>query len=156
MVDRLLIERKLGKIEVYLRELQSAQVKSLEEFRRNVVTKRFVERQLELCVEQMIDICKHLVAGLDLPEPETYAGCFDILAGAGVVPENHLTVFKSMARFRNLLIHGYDDVDDAVTYGIFTGRLGDFTMFASAIRDYLRKDSTQDCPNRERMHREGH
>jgi len=137
MVDRLLVERKLGKIEAYLRELQSVQVKNLEEFKSNVVTKRFIERQLELCVEQMIDVCKHLVAGLDLPEPETYAGCFDILAGAGVVPEQHLAVFKSMARFRNLLIHGYDDIDDAVTYGIFTGRLGDFTAYTTAIRGYL-------------------
>jgi len=143
MVDRLLIERKLGKIETYLRELQSAQVKNLEAFKRDVVTKRFVERQLELCVEQMIDICKHLVAGLDLPQPETYAGCFDILAGAGVVPEQHLAVFKSMARFRNLLIHGYDDVDDAVTYGILTSRLGDFTTFAVAIRGYLLRDNSQ-------------
>ena len=137
MVDRLLVERKLGKIETYLRELQSVQVTSLEEFKRNVVTKRFIERQLELCVEQMIGVCKHLVAGLDLPEPETYAGCFDILAGAGVVPEQHLAVFKSLARFRNLLIHGYDNVDDAVTYGIFTVRLSDFTTFIAAIRGYL-------------------
>lgn len=143
MVDRLLIERKLSKIETYLRELQSVQVKNLEAFKRDVVTKRFIERQLELCVEQMIDICKHLVAGLDLPQPETYAGCFDILAGAGVVPEQHLAVFKSMARFRNLLIHGYDDVDDAVTYGIFTSRLGDFTTFAVAIRGYLLRDNSQ-------------
>lgn len=137
MIDPLLIERKLGKIEQYLRELQGVQVNSLEEYRGNVVTKRFIERQLELCVEQMIDVCKHLVAGLDLPQPETYAGCFDILAGAGVVPEDHLPIFKALARFRNLLIHGYDDIDDAVTYGILTLRLGDFTAFIAAIRSYL-------------------
>lgn len=141
MVDLLLVERKLGKIETYLRELQSVQVTSLEEFKRNVVTRRFIERQLELCVEQMIDVCKHLVAELDLPEPESYAGCFDILAGAGVVTEQHLAVFKSMARFRNLLIHGYDNVDDAVTYGVFTVRLGDFTTFIATIRSYLARDS---------------
>lgn len=137
MVDRLLVERKLRKIEAYLCEFQNIQVLTIEEFKRNVVTRRFIERQLELCVEQMIDICKHLVAGLDLPEPETYAGCFDILAAAGVVSEQYLTVFKSMARFRNLLIHSYDDVDDAVTYGIYKGRLGDFTAFTTAIRGYL-------------------
>jgi uncharacterized protein YutE (UPF0331/DUF86 family) len=142
MVDRLLVERKLVRIETYLRELQSVPVNNLEEFKRNVVTKRFVERQLELCVEQMIDVCKHLVAGLDLPDPETYAACFDILAVAGVVPEQHLAVFKSMARFRNLLIHGYDNVDDAVTYGIFSVRLGDFTTFIAAIRGYLAREGT--------------
>ena len=137
MIDRLLVERKLGKIEEYLRELRAVQVTSLEEYKRNVVTRRFIERQLELCVEQMIDVCKHLVAGLDLAQPETYAGCFDILGDAGVVAEHQVPVFKAMARFRNLLVHGYDDVDDAVTYGIFTVRLGDFTAYATAIRAYL-------------------
>lgn len=137
MVDGLLVERKLGKIEQYLRELRTVQVSSVEEYKKDVITKRFIERQVELCVEQMIDVCKHLVAGLDLPEPETYAGCFEVLAGAGVVPEDQLAVFKSMARFRNLLIHGYDDVDDSVTYGIFKARLGDFTAFTAAIRTYL-------------------
>lgn len=146
MVDRPLVERKLGKIEVYLRELRTVQVESLEAYRRNVVTKRFAERQLELCVEQMIDICRHLVAGLDLPEPETYAGCFDVLAGAGVVAEGDLATFKAMARFRNLLIHGYDDVDDAVTYGILTVRLGDFATFIAAIRAYLRREAKADAP----------
>ena len=40
-------------------------------------------------------------------------------------------------------IHGYDDVDDAVTYGILTSRLGDFATFAVAIRGYLLRDNSQ-------------
>ncbi len=56
-------------------------------FSENLVFKRFVERNMELAVEQMIDICRHLVSGLDLEEPESYADCFAVIGRAGVLPE---------------------------------------------------------------------
>ena len=33
----------------------------------------------------------------------------------------------------------YDNVDDSVTYGIYTERLKDFTLFVGTIREYLRR-----------------
>jgi uncharacterized protein YutE (UPF0331/DUF86 family) len=83
MIDQPLIEKKLRKIEEFLKELKIVNIENYEEFKRNIVAKRFIERNLELAIEQMIDICKHLVSGLDLKEPETFAECFEIL---GKVP----------------------------------------------------------------------
>lgn len=87
----------------------------------------------------MVDICKHLVAGLDLREPETYADCFDILAEAGVMDTDAAARFKAMVRFRNMLIHVYDTIDNAVTYGIYTKRTGDFLFFIDRMRRFLTK-----------------
>ena len=137
MIDKNLVERKIRKMEQYVRELTTAQVKSLEEFTEDTVVKRFVERNIELAIEQMIDICKHLVAGLDLTEPETYAECFDILYKNKVIPEKPLPTFKAMARFRNRLIHVYDDIDDAITFEVYTKHLQDFKVFARVIRSFI-------------------
>ena len=139
MIDRPLIEKKLRKIEEFLKELGIAKIESVEEFKGNIVTKRFIERNLELAIEQMIDICKHLVSALDLKEPETFAECFEILGKEGVIPTETVSMFQSMVRFRNLLIHVYDGVDDSITYGIYTRHLGDFKEFIKLIRDYLQK-----------------
>lgn len=79
MIDKPLVEKKLRRIEEFLRELRGVEIGTIEEFKENVVTKRFIERNIELAIEQMIDICKHFVSGLDLSEPETYSDCFDIL-----------------------------------------------------------------------------
>lgn len=139
MIDRPLVERKLRKIEEFLKELEIAKIESYEAFKENIIIKRFIERNLELAIEQMIDICKHLVSALDLREPETFAECFEILAKGEVIPTNAVSMFQSMVRFRNFLIHVYDGVDDSITYGIYMRHLGDFTYFIKVIRDYLQK-----------------
>ena len=139
MIDKILIEKKLRKIEEFLRELEAAPVRSFEDFQANVVTRRFIERNIELAIEQMVDICKHLVGGLDLKEPETYAECFDILATGGVIHTDAAVKFKAMVRFRNMLIHVYDGIDDSITYGIYTKHIGDFTFFVDQLRRFLKE-----------------
>lgn len=140
MIDKPLVEKKLRRIEEFLRELRGVEIGTIEEFKENVVTKRFIERNIELAIEQMIDICKHFVSGLDLSEPETYSDCFDILAKEGIIYEQSLDIFKSMVRFRNILIHAYEGVDDSITYGIYKLRLDDFRTFVKEIRDYLLRE----------------
>ena len=137
MIDKTLVEKKLRRIEEFLRELKNVEMSTLEEFKENVITRRFIERNIELAIEQMIEICKHFVSGLDLSEPETYSECFDMLAKEGVILEQSLDTFKSMVRFRNILIHAYEGVDDSMTYGIYKRRLADFKIFIKEIRDYI-------------------
>ena len=140
MIDKILIEKKLRNIELLLKELKSVKIDSFEEFKENVIVKRFIERNLELAIEQMVDICKHFISGLDLEEPETYADCFDIISKGGVIAKKSTSIFKSMVRFRNILIHAYNGIDDSITYGIFNKHLEDFRKFINQIKDYLKKE----------------
>ncbi|MBA3061107.1 MAG: DUF86 domain-containing protein [Nitrospirae bacterium] len=139
MIDKQLIEKKLRKIEEFLRELKETEVKDLEEFKSNIIIKRFIERNLELAIEQMVDICRHFVTGMGLREPETYADCFSILSESWIIPEAEVDTFKAMVRFRNILIHIYDTIDDSITYGIYKKHLQDFTAFISVVREFLKK-----------------
>lgn len=46
-----------------------------------------------------------------------------------------------MAGTRNILVHGYDKVDDNLIYGILKRHLGDFTTFLHEIKNnYLIKN----------------
>ena len=67
--------------------------------------------------------------------------CFEILGNAHIIPETSVETFKTMARYRNLIIHGYDGVEDTITFGIFKKRLGDFRSYIGYIRQYLRSIS---------------
>ena len=84
MPDSAVIEKKLRRILVYLQELRRLSFMNFGDFREDIVKKRFVERNIELCIEAMIDVCRHLVSSLNLQEPESYADCFRILAGSKI------------------------------------------------------------------------
>jgi len=98
------------------------------------VRKRFVERNLGLAIERMIDVCKHLVATLSLPQPDSYAEWFAALAAAAVIPAKAAATFQVTVRFSNLLVHGYETVEGAVTYAVFTAHLDDVRLFLTVIR----------------------
>ncbi len=55
----------------------------------------------------------------------------------GVIAKQNLDIFKSMIRFRNILIHAYEGADDSITYGIYKRQLDDFRIFIKEIREYL-------------------
>jgi uncharacterized protein YutE (UPF0331/DUF86 family) len=74
---------------------------------------------------------------LDLEEPKSYANCFEIIANENIISRESLQTFKLMSGYRNLIIHGYDTVEDSVTYGIYIKRLNDFRLFINAVRNYL-------------------
>ncbi len=133
MIDKTLVKNKLKKIEQYVEEFKNIKEISFEEFQKNVVIKRFIERNLELAVQQMIDICKHIVSRLNLREPTSYADCFEILKEKEIVSEENLDRYKNMAKFRNLLIHIYDTVSDKIVFKVFKEHLSDFKEFIKEI-----------------------
>jgi uncharacterized protein YutE (UPF0331/DUF86 family) len=45
----------------------------------------------------------------------------------------------SNVEFRNLLVHYYENVDDAIVYGIFKNDLSDFDLFVDRIVHFLGK-----------------
>lgn len=135
MIDNLLVENKLRRIEMFIREIENEKSPpNFESFSNNIVFKRFVERNIELSIEQMINVCKHFVSALDLEEPKSYANCFEIIANENIISRESLQTFKLMSGYRNLIIHGYED---SVTYGIYIKRLNDFRLFINAVRNYL-------------------
>ncbi len=138
MIDRVLVRNKLKKMEQYIKELQSLGEIDYEEVQKNVILKRFIERNLELAIQQMIDVCKHIVAKLDLRTPTSYADCFEVLAEESLISSDNLQKYKNMARFRNLLIHMYENVSDRVVFDIFKENLEDFYKFSEEIKEVFR------------------
>jgi uncharacterized protein YutE (UPF0331/DUF86 family) len=83
----------------------------------------------------MIDLCAHFVARLRLKAPTDSAGLVQALAEANLLPEPHVKSYVRMIRFRNRVVHLYQEVDEQEVYRILTEHLDDFRMF---IRDAIR------------------
>jgi uncharacterized protein YutE (UPF0331/DUF86 family) len=116
-----------------LREHQGGSVDDLESERAELW---MVERGLQLCAQNALDIATHLAAsaGHDVPE---YAAAIDRIAEMGVLPRPFAESFRSVAGFRNVVVHGYLDVDVTVVHRLLNERLDDFTEFARHVDAYL-------------------
>jgi len=95
-----------------------------------------VERGLQLCTQNVLDIATHLAAsaGRDVPD---YATAIDQLVDLGVLPGEFAVRFRPVAGFRNVIVHGYLDVDLEIVHRLLNDRLDDFAEFARHVSRYL-------------------
>jgi len=95
-----------------------------------------VERGLQLCAQNALDIATHIAAsqGRDVPD---YASAIDELGRLGVLDREFAREFRNIAGFRNILVHGYLDVDLEVLHRLLSQRLGDFESFASQVETFI-------------------
>lgn len=66
----------------------------------------------QTAIEATIDAAHHVVADQGLGVPATNAAAFDALARAGLLDRDLATVMAGAVGFRNVLVHGYAEVDD--------------------------------------------
>jgi uncharacterized protein YutE (UPF0331/DUF86 family) len=137
VVDRVLIERILTDINANVTILKNARDIDWQKYQQDMRTRRFVERTLHILIEACIDIAQHIISDERLREPSSYRDTFAVLAEAGILDQEDLLHFEKMASFRNMIVHYYERLDDAVVYGVFKNNLADFDVFIKRIVDYL-------------------
>jgi uncharacterized protein YutE (UPF0331/DUF86 family) len=139
MLDRERILSKLDELETYLRELRQVVPGSYAEYRGSVEKRRATERLLQIAVECVLDVCSFFVSGLRLGLPAEEEALFDKLEGANLISPVLGGKLRSMRGFRNILVHEYGAVDDAVVYKIATTRVDDLRAFKNEVIEALRK-----------------
>jgi uncharacterized protein YutE (UPF0331/DUF86 family) len=97
-----------------------------------------VERGLQLCAQNALDIATHLAASAGRDAPD-YASAIDVLGELGVLPPEFCLRFRGIAGFRNVLVHGYLGVDLARVHQLLNSGLDEFADFARFVEDYLRR-----------------
>ena len=144
MVDNELISRKLSRLQAYVDELKEANDITWEKYQSDVRSKAFVERYLHLAIEEVLDIANHIVSFHQWREPIGYRDLLLILSEKGIIPTDQLTKFQNMASFRNMLVHRYETIDEALVFGIFSKHLGDFDLFSNLIMQWVQKYGSQE------------
>ena len=132
MIDAALHEKKLAFIETCVRELK--ELARPERVRDDVREARFVQHTLQLAIQAALDVASQIVSARRLGEPETNRALFDLLAKAGAVDGVLAERLYAMAGFRNILVHGYQEVDLSIVEDIVRNRLDDLLAFVAAIR----------------------
>ena len=95
-----------------------------------------VERGLQLCAQNALDIATHIAAGAGHDVPD-YATAVDRLMGLGILPAEFAARFRGVAGFRNVIVHGYLDLDLAIVHELLEQGLDDLVTFAQHVNRYL-------------------
>lgn len=87
-----------------------------------------------LAAEVAIDVGQHLISSRGLRPAETFAGVFAELGDAELIAADLADSLATMARFRNLLVHGYATVDDDIVLAtLHSHRIDDLARFRQQV-----------------------
>ena len=136
-MDREVIEQKLESLRRCLQRVADKCPPDPETLRRDPDLQDIVAINLTRAVQLCVDIGAHLIAGTQVPPPDTMGQTFDVLATGGVIPENLAMQLKKAVGFRNIAVHNYEEIDWAIVHAIARHHLGDFTEFAKVIGSRL-------------------
>jgi len=137
VAERELVRDRLDRIRHYVADLRVWAGDSRDAFMQSRERQYAVLHALQLAIEACIETGTHICAADALGTPGSYAETFEHLEAAGILDASLATALRSMARFRNRIVHAYWDVDLDDVYGILTGHLKDFDSYLVAIERYL-------------------
>jgi uncharacterized protein YutE (UPF0331/DUF86 family) len=135
MTDADLLAKRLAFIETSIQELRTHALP--DKIHDDIRNRRFVEHTLQIAIQAALDVASHIVSDLRLGEPTTNRALFDLLVEAGWLPRDLGEILGDMAGLRNVLVHGYTEVDLGIVHDVLVNRLGDLESFVEAIRRRL-------------------
>ena len=133
MLNPDLIRSRCQEIEASVQRLEKIAGLSEEVFLGNNDLQDVACYRLLVAIEAAIALCYHVSAKTVRKVPEGYAACFKLLAEEGWVTPDLGAQLQRMARFRNMLIHVYWEVDHHQVYSLIQEHLNDLRAFTRAI-----------------------
>jgi len=126
------VHRKLALLDEYLLQLQR-QLKSVDitAFTNDWALQRMTERSLQVMVEVVVDIAERIIARKNAGPAATAAEAMEKLVELGVIES--AKPYADMVRFRNLIIHQYEEIDPAIVFDIAKTQLNAFRQFRDEI-----------------------
>jgi len=133
------IKEKAGDIKESLTVLSQYAKQKDQDFLSNLEAIRSARYCFIVLTEAATNIATHLCARLLYKAPSTYAESFFILGEHNLIDPFLAKRLGKMMGFRNLLIHGYGNIDNKRMLQIMRHDLTDLELYLLAIEELIRK-----------------
>ena len=126
------IQRKFALLDKHLLMLgQHLEGIEFSVFKDDYALRCMTERALQVMVEIVIDIAERIIATENAGPVATAAEAIDRLVDLKVLKSSQ--PYVDMVRFRNLIVHQYEEVDPEIIFNIATKKLDTFMQFRNEI-----------------------
>jgi uncharacterized protein YutE (UPF0331/DUF86 family) len=129
--------QKVQSLEQVLTELRSLGVVTSPDLQDDWRTRRAVERDLQVLIEIVIDICQRVLALHDQTPAPTSRDAVERCVQLGVLSDD--VAYRKMVQFRNFVVHRYEQVDVDILVDMVNHRLTDFERFRSEVLAYAKR-----------------
>lgn len=129
------IAQKLGSLDQVLSELKSLGQVSSGDLNEDWRTRRAVERDLQVLVEIVIDVCQRLISLAGQTPVNTGGEAIERCVQLGAL--SRYEAYDNMVRFRNFIVHRYERVDVEILANMVNCYLADFEKFRDEILAYV-------------------
>lgn len=136
-LDPAIVRRRLDHLAAAVSRLQGYRGVPLAQLESDDGTDWIVLHGLQLAIQAVLDISSYIVATSDRPVPDQYRSGILALATLKILPQDFAERIAAMAGFRNILVHGYLEVDMSLVKQILDEQLDDFVTFGQHIGAYL-------------------
>jgi len=127
-----IIEKKLRLLEQKIIEIHDWKIDSYFEFKDSSLKINAVERALTVCVEIMIDVSERILALKQIAPKNSSIENFRELERLNIIQS--FEKYADMIRFRNFVVHRYENIDTQILFTIITKRLDAFSAFIDEVR----------------------
>ena len=129
-----ILEKKIRLLEGRLEEIEDWNIKDYSEFKNSSLHINAVERALTVCVQIMIDVSERILAINKKPPKNTALENLEQIEQLGVIKS--AKDYSPMIKFRNLVVHRYEDIDPDILFNIITNNLDDYRQYIHEVRTY--------------------
>ena len=140
MVDEALILRKLSQLDEYYKQIKEYENINITDYSSDWKVQRIVERTLQMMIETCVDIAGHIISDKGYRTPKSYADTFKVMYEENIVDGTLFSALEKMAKFRNIVVHSYDDIDAEIVVGILKKNVQDFIAFKVSSIVFLKSE----------------
>lgn len=131
------IFQKLQTLDETLIELRSLGQLSVAHLTGDWRTRRAIERDLQVLVEIVIDICQRLISLAGQTPAATGVDAIERCIQLGALADDE--AYRRMVRFRNYIVHRYERVDVTILVNVVNNHLRDFDQFRAEVLAYAQR-----------------
>lgn len=140
MVDETLILRKLTELDEYMEQLKSYANIKVSEYSSDWRVQRIIERTFQMMIETCVDVAGHIISDRGYRVPISYSDTFRVLYENEILNESIFKTMEKVARFRNIIVHHYDKIDDEIVVGILKKDIFDILKYKDAIISLIKDE----------------
>src|SRR3989344_6595074 len=136
-LDKESIQERIGKLSQIIKLLDQYKVESEEDFLADFTINSAAQFNLILGIEIIVDIGSHILNELYQIRPKEYHEVITELGEQEIIPKEFALQNGDMPKFRNFIIHQYEDVDMKQVYAYLQKAPYIFQKFAEYFIKFL-------------------